>query len=151
MSVDRVSESGHNNIAEVKMSKIRIGIVGVGNCTSSLLQGIRYYENIEKNDAIGLMHWDIGGFKPFDIDVVAAFDIDRRKVGKEVGEAIFAKPNCTTVFCEDVATPGVKVSMGKILDGLSEHMKDYSRDRSFIPAEDPEPRQEDVSRPADPQ
>ena len=104
------------------MKKIRIGIVGVGNCASSLLQGIRYYEDIEKDDAIGLMHWDIGGFKPFDIEVVAAFDIDHRKVGREVGEAIFSKPNCTTVFCEDVATPGVTVSMGRILDGLSKHM-----------------------------
>ena len=128
------------------MSNIRIGIVGVGNCASSLLQGIRYYEDIEEKEAIGLMHWDIGGFKPFDIDVVAAFDIDRRKVGREVGEAIFSKPNCTTVFCEDVATPGVTVSMGRILDGLSEHMKDYPIDRSFVPAEEPEPQQEDVVR-----
>ena len=126
------------------MKKIRIGIVGVGNCASSLLQGIRYYEDIEKDDAIGLMHWDIGGFKPFDIEAVAAFDIDRRKVGTEVGEAIFSKPNCTTVFCEDVTTPGVTVSMGRILDGLSEHMKDYSKDRSFVPAEEPEPQQVDV-------
>lgn len=126
------------------MKKIRIGIVGVGNCASSLLQGIRYYEDIDKDDAIGLMHWDIGGFRPFDIDVVAAFDIDHRKVGREVGEAIFAKPNCTTVFCKDVSTPGVTVSMGRIMDGLSEHMKDYPKDRSFIPAEDPEPQQEDV-------
>jgi len=141
-----MSTSGHNNKAEVKMRKIRIGIVGVGNCASSLLQGIRYYEDIEKDDAIGLMHWDIGGFKPFDIGVVAAFDIDHRKVGREVGEAIFFKPNCTTVFCADVATPGVTVSMGRILDGLSEHMKDYSKDRSFVPAEEPEPRQEDVVR-----
>ena len=128
------------------MSNIRIGIVGVGNCASSLLQGIRYYEDIEEKEAIGLMHWDLGGFKPFDIDVVAAFDIDRRKVGREVGEAIFSKPNCTTVFCEDVATPGVTVSMGRILDGLSEHMKDYPIDRSFVPAEEPEPQQEDVVR-----
>ena len=89
------------------MSNIRIGIVGIGNCTSSLLQGIRYYEDIEEKEAIGLMHWDIGGFKPFDIDVVAAFDIDRRKVGREVGEAIFSKPNCTTVFCHDVPKTGL--------------------------------------------
>lgn len=128
------------------MSNIRIGIVGVGNCASSLLQGIRYYEDIEEKEAIGLMHWDLGGFKPFDIDVVAAFDIDRRKVGREVGEAIFSKPNCTIVFCEDVATPGVTVSMGRILDGLSKHMKDYPIDRSFVPAEEPEPQQEDVVR-----
>ena len=77
------------------MSKIKVAIVGIGNCASALIQGIEYYKHRNVSDAIGLMHWEIGGYKPSDIDVVAAFDIDRRKVGKKLSEAIFAKPNCT--------------------------------------------------------
>ena len=75
------------------MSNIRIAIVGVGNCASSLIQGINYYRNKNSDDAIGLMHWEIGGYRPCDISVVAAFDIDRRKVGQDVAGAIFQKPN----------------------------------------------------------
>ncbi|NOQ43288.1 MAG: inositol-3-phosphate synthase, partial [Dehalococcoidia bacterium] len=74
------------------MSNIKIGIIGVGNCASSLIQGIYYYRDKGSEEAIGLMHWDIGGYKPYDIEVVAAFEIDRRKVGKDVAEAIFEKP-----------------------------------------------------------
>ncbi len=107
------------------MGKIKIGIVGVGNCASALIQGIEYYKHKEPEDAIGLMHWDMGGYKPYDIEVVSAFDIDKRKVGKDVSEAIFAPPNCTKVFWRDVPEMGVKVKMGKVLDGVSEHMKDY--------------------------
>ncbi len=81
------------------MEKIKIGIVGIGNCASSLLQGIEYYRNKDSKEAIGLMHWDIGGYKPYGIEVVAAFDVDKRKVGKDLSEAIFAEPNCTAVFC----------------------------------------------------
>ena len=77
------------------MEKIRIGIVGIGNCASALIQGIEYYRHRSEDEAIGFMHWDIGGYKPGDIEVVAAFDIDRRKVGKDISEAIFNKPNCT--------------------------------------------------------
>ncbi|GAH86776.1 unnamed protein product, partial [marine sediment metagenome] len=62
------------------------------------------------------MHWNIGGYEPFDIEVVAAFDIDKRKVGKDVSEAIFAFPNCTTVFCKDIPEIEVRVQMGRILD-----------------------------------
>ena len=93
------------------MEKIKIAIAGVGNCVSSLVQGIEYYRGQDPQTAIGLMHWDIGGYKPYDIEVVAAFDIDRRKVGKEVNEAIFAEPNCTTVFCNNLPKTGVKVSI----------------------------------------
>ncbi len=93
------------------MEKIRIGIVGVGNCASSLIQGIEYYRDKDPADAIGLMHWDIGGYKPYDIQVVSAFDIDRRKVGRDVAEAIFAPPNCTTVFCRDIPPTGVRGTM----------------------------------------
>ncbi|KUK00848.1 MAG: Myo-inositol-1-phosphate synthase, partial [Methanobacteriaceae archaeon 41_258] len=79
------------------MGKIKIAIIGVGNCASSLIQGIYYYTEKDEQDAIGLMHWDIGGYKPEDIEVVAAFDVDKRKVGKDLSEAIFAPPNCTKI------------------------------------------------------
>ncbi len=126
------------------MKSIRIAVVGVGNCASSLVQGIHYYRNKEEGDAIGLMHWEIGGYSPSDIEVVAAFDIDRRKVGRDVSEAIFAEPNCTTVFCQDVPPTGVKVRMGRILDGYSEHMANYPEKNTFVLADEPEPSKEEV-------
>ena len=126
------------------MSKIKIVIVGVGNCASSLIQGIHYYSEKSPQDAIGLMHWEIGGYKPGDIEVVAAFDIDKRKIGLDVNEAIFSKPNCTTVFCADLPQSGVKVRMGKILDGFSEHMNNYDEKRTFVPADEPEPTEEEI-------
>ena len=126
------------------MNKIKIAIVGIGNCASSLLQGIHYYRDKVPEEAIGLMHWDIGGYKPFDIEVVAAFDVDKRKIGLDVNEAIFSKPNCTTVFCGDMPQSGVKVHMGKILDGFSEHMKDYADQYTFVIADEPEPTEEEI-------
>lgn len=128
------------------MDKIRIAVVGVGNCVSSLLQGIEYYRHKNSEDAIGLMHWDIAGYKPHDIEAVAAFDIDRRKVGKDVNEAIFQRPNCTAVFYEEMPRTGVVVKMGRILDGFSDHMKDYEDDYTFLPSDGPEPTKEDVVR-----
>jgi len=113
------------------MTKIKIAIVGIGNCASSLIQGIYYYKNKNPEDAIGLMHWKIGEWDPTDIEVVAAFDIDERKVGKTVDEAIFAKPNCTTVFQKDIPKSDVTVSMGHVLDGVGEHMKDFDEDLTF--------------------
>lgn len=126
------------------MDKIKIAIVGVGNCASSLIQGLEYYKDKAEKDAIGLMHWDIGGYKPFDIEVVAAFDIDERKVGKDVADAIFAPPNCTTVFCPDVPKTGVKVTMGNIKDGVSEHMVDYDDEYRFIPANEGDSTDEEI-------
>jgi myo-inositol-1-phosphate synthase len=92
------------------------------------------------------MHWDLGGYRPKDIRFVAAWDIDRRKVGEDVGEAIFAKPNCTALFCDHVPASGVKVRMGRLLDGYSEHMADANDDRTFLVADAPEPDKEDVVR-----
>lgn len=126
------------------MNKIKIGIVGIGNCASSLLQGIEYYRTKNSKEAIGLMHWEIGGYKPYDIEVVAAFDIDKRKVGKDVSEAIFELPNCTTVFCANVPKANVKVRMGKILDGFSNHMKDYDEKYTFVLSDEKEASKEDV-------
>lgn len=108
------------------MRKIKIAIIGVGNCASSLIQGIYYYKNKNSEDATGLMHWDIGGYKPYDIEIVSAIDVDKRKVGKDVAEAIFEKPNCTKIFYKDVPKTGVKVMMGKILDGIAPHMKNHT-------------------------
>ncbi|WP_321429555.1 inositol-3-phosphate synthase [uncultured Methanolobus sp.] len=118
------------------MDKIKIAIAGIGNCASSLIQGIEYYKKKNEEDAIGLMHWDLGGYRPFDIEVVAAFDIDKRKVGKDVSEAIFALPNCTAVFCPEVPPAGTIVKMGCVLDGVSEHMASYSDNRRFLPSEE---------------
>ncbi len=126
------------------MDSIKIAVAGVGNCACSLVQGIHYYMHKDAEEAIGLMHWDIGGFKPGDIEVVAAFDIDRRKVGKDLHEAVFAGPNCTALFCPDLPSSGVPVQMGRILDGISEHMREYEEDCTFIPALDPEPERDDV-------
>jgi len=117
------------------MSKINIAIVGVGNCASALLQGIEMYKNSPDN-VIGLMNYEIGGYKPGDINVVAAFDIDKRKVGKPLREAVFAKPNCTTVFYDQLPDYNVTVQMGHVLDGVSEHMVDYPDDRRFIVADE---------------
>jgi myo-inositol-1-phosphate synthase len=128
------------------MHNIRIGIVGVGNCASSLVQGINYYKDKDGEDAIGLMHWAIGGYRPCDIEVASAFDIDKRKVGKDVADAIFAQPNCTAVFHNDIPKIGTTVGMGKILDGFSEHMRDYDDKYTFVLADKPEPDAGDVVR-----
>src|SRR5690606_32472534 len=90
------------------VNPIRIAFVGVGNCGSAMIQGIHYYRDKKPEDAIGLMHWKVGGYGPSDIKVVAAFDIDSRKVGRDVHEAIFAEPNCTTVFQPDLPASGVQ-------------------------------------------
>jgi myo-inositol-1-phosphate synthase len=126
------------------VDKIKIAIVGVGNCASSLVQGIEYYKEKAGASTTGLMHEEIGGFKPSDIEVVAAFDIDVRKVGKDVSEAIFELPNCTKRFCSKVPRKGVPVSMGRILDGFSEHMRDYDARRTFVPSNQTEASKDDV-------
>lgn len=126
------------------MQSIKIAIVGIGNCASSLIQGIHYYRDKKPEDAIGLMHWKIGGYTPSDIEVVAAFDIDKRKVGKDVHQAIFEEPNCTTVFCSDLPDSGVKVSMGAVLDGFSSHMKDYAAKHTFVLAEQESATKEEI-------
>jgi myo-inositol-1-phosphate synthase len=126
------------------MVKIKIAIVGIGNCVSSLIQGIHYYRDKSPEEVTGLMHFEMNGYKPGDIEVVAAFDIDRRKVGQDVHEAIFAKPNCTTVFCSDLPPSGVLVRMGKILDGVASHMQDYPENNSFVVSEEPELTEKEI-------
>ncbi len=126
------------------MDKIKIALIGVGNCASSLVQGIEYYREKSPEDAIGLMHWEIGGWRPQDIEVAAAFDVDVRKVGKDVAEAIFQPPNCTTVFCGDLPKTGVQVRMGRILDGIAEHMQEHPEARTFLPSDEQEGTREEV-------
>ncbi|MCD6327306.1 inositol-3-phosphate synthase [bacterium] len=125
-------------------SGVRIAIVGIGNCASSLLQGIEYYRHKEIEDAIGLMHWTIADCKPCDIEVVAAFDIDKRKVGKDVAEAIFEPPNCTKRFCPDVPRAGTIVRMGRVLDSFAEHMNNYDERYRFLLSDQKEATKEDI-------
>lgn len=104
-------------------TKIRLGIVGVGNCASSLVQGISYYAGVQVNEPVpGLMHADLGGYRPEDIDVVCAFDVARGKVGNDVADAIFAAPNNTARFAE-VARTGTVVQRGPTLDGLGKYLR----------------------------
>ncbi|USU05019.1 inositol-3-phosphate synthase [Sphingomonadaceae bacterium OTU29MARTA1] len=125
------------------MKSINIAIVGIGNCASSLVQGLEHYRE-GANDLVGLMHWELGGYKPSDIKVVAAWDVDARKVGKDVAEAVFAKPNCTAVFAANLPATGTIVKMGAVLDGVAEHMSDYKDDRTFIVANDTQPTKAEI-------
>lgn len=118
------------------MKSVKVAIVGVGNCASSLIQGIQYYRNGTNAGTSGLMHPEIGGYRPGDVEVVAAFDIDQRKVGQAVEQAIFAKPNCAMTFEKDIPPSGVTVVMGPILDGVASHMAEYPDDETFQPAEE---------------
>jgi len=126
--------------------KVRIAIAGIGNCASSLLQGIEYYRNKEAEGAIGLMHWTIAGCRPSDIEVVAAFDTDKRKVGKDVADAIFEPPNCTKRFCPEVPKTGTIVRMGRVLDSFAEHMKNYDERLRFVLSDQTEATKRDVVR-----
>ena len=125
------------------MKSIKIALVGIGNCASSLVQGLEHYRD-GANDMVGLMHWELGGYKPSDIEVVAAWDVDKRKVGRDVSEAIFAKPNCTVIFAPVVKPTGTKVKMGRVLDGVAEHMADYPDDRTFLIADTAQPNRDEV-------
>ena len=105
-------------------NKVRVAIVGVGNCASSLVQGVHYYRNASPKDSVpGLMHVDLGGYHISDIEFVAAFDIDKKKVGLDLSEAIFAGPNNTVRF-SDVPKIGVKVHRGMTHDGIGKYLAD---------------------------
>lgn len=106
------------------MSEIRVAIIGVGNCASSLVQGVEYYKNAKDKDFIpGLMHVNLGGYHIKDIKFTAAFDIDRNKVGKDLGEAIYTKPNNTKVFAK-VPRLNVKVHRGMTHDGIGKYVSE---------------------------
>ena len=104
------------------MGKIRVGIIGVGNCASSFVQGVHYYRNAKDTDFVpGLMHVNLGGYHIRDIEFSAAIDIDRNKVGKDLSEAIDTWPNNTYKFC-DVPRQGVPVARGMTHDGLGQYL-----------------------------
>jgi myo-inositol-1-phosphate synthase len=105
------------------MAKARVAIIGVGNCASSLVQGVQFYRAAAPADFVpGLMHVDLGGYHPRDIEFTAAFDVNAEKVGRDLSEAIFAEPNNTLRFA-DVPSLGVKVSRGMTHDGLGKYVK----------------------------
>ncbi len=104
------------------MGSINVAIIGVGNCASSLIQGVYYYQKAKATEFVpGIMHANLGGYHISDINFVAAFDIDKNKVGKDLAEAIFTKPNNTFKF-SDVPTTGVKVQRGMTHDGLGKYL-----------------------------
>jgi len=120
------------------MGKIRLGIAGVGNCASSLLQGIEFYRAADehtKTDHVGLMHEDVCGYRPGDIEVACAFDVDQRKVGQPLDVAALAAPNNTRALYPKLPRSSVTVEMGPVLDGVSEHMRDYPPDETFVVAD----------------
>jgi len=118
------------------MAPIRIAIAGIGNCASALLQGLVYYAKLEAGNGhlTGLLHPRIGSYAPSDIKLVAAFDIDTRKVGQPLETAVVADPNCTTQFLKRFPRYGVNVQMGPILDGVAPHMHRYPASQTFLVA-----------------
>jgi myo-inositol-1-phosphate synthase len=115
--------------------KIKVGIAGVGNCASALVQGVEYYRDRPGPTVEGVMHHSIGGYRCGDIEFVAAFDVDQRKVGRPLEEAIFAKPNCTRIFQSALPVSNVIVQAGPVLDGIAAHMADYPDDAAFRPVD----------------
>ena len=126
------------------MEKIRVAVIGVGNCASSLIQGISYYQALDKPNRSGIMNWEIGRYKPYDIEIVLAYDIDKRKVGCPLDRAIFAKPNCTKKFQEVITGKKIIVKMGCIFDGVPSHMDKYPVNDTFQLSRCKEPSQTEV-------
>jgi myo-inositol-1-phosphate synthase len=122
---------------------IKLAVVGVGNCASALIQGLHYYSHADTSIS-GLLYPVLGGYTSAHISVVAAFDVDIRKVGKDVSEAIFALPNCTTVFYKDVPYLNVAVRQGRTLDSVAEHMSDYPEEQRFLCDETKQASKEEV-------
>src|SRR5256885_9163373 len=105
-----------------RKKRIRVAIIGVGNCASSLVQGVHYYRNAKAGDRVpGIMHVDLGGYHIRDVEFVAAFDVDRNKVGKDLADAIYSPPNNTYRFA-DVPRTGVKVGRGMTHDGIGKYL-----------------------------
>jgi len=123
------------------MGEIRIAIAGIGNCASSLVQGIHYYADVMGpggcGDVTGLAHPQLGGYAPGDIRVVAVIDVDARKVGKPLNDALMSPPNNTKVFAELPPGSGPTVAMGNVLDGVADHMAAYPERQRFVVADRP--------------
>lgn len=117
-------------------ASIKIAIIGVGNCASAIYQGLSYYQDQTGDNVPGVMFAEIGGYRLQDIEVAAAFDVDARKVGLPIGQAIFQEPNCARVFARNVPD-GPTVQMGQVLDGISEYMQTEREDRGFRASDKP--------------
>src|SRR5215510_5082510 len=116
-------------------SRVRVAIVGVGNCASALVQGIHKYHDAPSDAFVpGLMHVNLGGYHVSDIEIVAAFDVDQRKVGLDVAEAIFTEPNNTVRFA-DVPPLGVTVQRGNTLDGLGTYLSQVIEESPEAPVD----------------
>ena len=117
------------------MSTLRLAIIGAGNCASSLVQGLEYYKDADPAGTIpGLMHVDLGGYHIKDVEIVAAFDVDAKKVGKDVAEAIVSEPNNTILFA-DVPPLGVTVQRGPTLDGLGRYYRETIEESDAAPVD----------------
>lgn len=121
------------------MGDIRVAIAGLGNCASALIQGTHYYRNARKDEEVpGLMHVDFGGYFPKDFKYVAAFEVNRKKIGLDIADAIWADPNCCAKFAPVIPKTGVKVLPGPISDGVAPHMREsfFTYDEKEIEAVD---------------
>ena len=117
------------------MTEVRIAIVGLGNCASSLIQGLEYYKDADPNESVpGLMHVELGGYHIRDVRLVAAFDVDANKVGKDVADAIFTEPNNTIRF-SDVPPTGVTVQRGHTFDSLGIYYRDMITESELEPVD----------------
>jgi myo-inositol-1-phosphate synthase len=117
------------------MSKVKVAIVGLGNCANSLIQGVEYYKNADVNEEVpGLMHVQLGDYHIKDIEFVAAFDVDGKKVGLDLADAMWASENNTIKFAE-VKPLGIKVSRGKTLDGLGRYYKEMIQESTEEPVD----------------
>src|SRR3954469_3459943 len=114
-----------NGASRYQSEKVRVAIIGVGNCASAFVQGVQYYRDADPAQSVpGLMHVDVGGYHVSDIEFTAAFDIDAEKVGKDLGEAIWSGQNNTIKFAEVPKKLGVRVHRGMTHDGLGKYLKE---------------------------
>jgi myo-inositol-1-phosphate synthase len=119
------SNGSRNGAGRYQQDKVRVAIIGVGNCASSFVQGVHYYRNADPSESVpGLMHVDLGGYHVRDIEFSAAFDIDADKVGKDLSEAIFSGQNNTLKFVDEVPKLGIEVQRGMTHDGLGKYLKE---------------------------
>jgi myo-inositol-1-phosphate synthase len=118
-------DASTNGSGRYQSDKVRVAIIGVGNCASSFVQGVQYYRDADPSESVpGLMHVDLGGYHVRDIEFSAAFDIDADKVGKDLSEAIFAGQNNTLKFADEVPKLGIEVNRGMTHDGLGKYLKE---------------------------
>ena len=125
MSTNGNGAAAKNGSARYQTDKVRVAIIGVGNCASAFVQGVEYYKNADPKQPVpGLMHTDLGGYHVNDIEFTCAFDVNRTKVGKDLGKAIWADPNNTMKFAKVPGTLGAPVYRGMTLDGIGKYAKE---------------------------